>query len=419
MTRYIDEVFMVLRERVKLDEKWKILICCCLLIGATTGVANVAGLFYNPVCSDLGILRGTFNLQSLIGTAVITATLMMMPKVLQRFSIKRLITFAVVCVSICYFLDSFNNGVVGFFIVNMIRCFCGSFYNSLITFLIINSWFTENNGMATSIMMCCSGAAGAILSPIINKVITNYGWRNGYRTVSAIVLFFCLPIMLYRRNLIAAETDTKTMESNKEETAHYKRDPVSYIVLIIFLITCYSLASFMSHVAGYCEAEGFSAKVGAAALSCNLAGNMVFKLLAGFLGDRFGVRRVNRIVLSAPIFAFLLFLFAKNEMSVYIAGLLSGAANAGAGLSANLIIRDVYGNASFGEIRSATSLFTQPAFSVFTALSGYTYDFTGNYDLILIIFVVFGVIQVLALEILYIRKSKGLVYAKTASAAEV
>ena len=91
-------------------------------------------------------------------------------------------------------------------------------------------------------------------------------------------------------------------------------------------------------------------------------------------------------------------------MSVYAAGLLSGAANAGAGLSANLIIRDVYGNASFGEIRSATSLFTQPAFSVFTALSGYTYDFTGNYDLILIIFVVFGVIQVLALEILYMLK---------------
>ena len=398
------------RSRIKIEEKWMILICCCLLIGATTGVQNVSGLFFNPVCSELGILRGTFNLQALIGTAVTTATLMMMPKVLQRFSIKRLITFAVICVSICYFLDSFNNGVVGFFIVNMVRCFCGSFYNNLITFLIINSWFTENNGMATSIMMCCSGAAGAVLSPAISKVITNFGWRNGYRTVAAVVLFFCLPIMLYRRNLIAAETAEKTDVRQEEDTLHLKRDPTTYVVMILFLVTCFSLASFMSHVAGYCEAEGFSAQVGATALSCNLAGNMVFKLLAGVLGDRYGIKKVNMIVLSLPIFAFLLFLFAKNEMSVYLAGLLSGAANAGAGLSANLIIRDVYGNARFGEIRAATSLFTQPAFSVFTAISGYTYDFTGNYDLILIVFVVFAVIQIIALEILYLRKGKGQVY---------
>ena len=403
---------------MKIKEKWIILICCCLLTGATTGVANVAGLFFNPVCSDLGILRGTFNLQSLIGTAVTTVTLVMMPKVLQKFSIKRLISFAVICVSLCYLLDSFNNGVVGFFIVNMIRCFCASFYNNLITFLIINSWFKDNNGMASSIMMCCSGAAGAVLSPVINKVITNYGWRNGYRAVSAIVLIFCLPIMLYRKNLIAVEAGEEKKDSGKAKTSLYKRDQVTYAALIIFLITCYSLASFMSHVAGYCEAEGFSAKVGAAALSCNLAGNMVFKLLAGFLGDRYGVRKVNSIILSAPIFAYLLFLFAENEMPVYIAGLLSGAANAGAGLSANLIIRDVYGDASFGEIRSATSLFTQPAFSIVTALSGYTYDFTGNYDLILIMFVVFGIIQILALEILYIRKRKDLVYVKELSCTD-
>ena len=41
---------------------------------------------------------------------------------------------------------------------------------------------------------------------------------------------------------------------------------------------------------------------------------------------------------------------------------------------------------------------------------GYTYDFTGNYDLILIVFVVFAVIQIIALEILYLRKGRGQVY---------
>ena len=70
--------------RKKIPEKWVILICCCLLTGATTGTSTISGLFYNPVCSELGILKGTFNLQSLIGTAVTTVTLMILIRLRYR-----------------------------------------------------------------------------------------------------------------------------------------------------------------------------------------------------------------------------------------------------------------------------------------------------------------------------------------------
>ena len=395
----------------RLDEKWIILICCCLLTGATTGTSTINGLFFNPVCNELGILKGTFNLQSLVGTGVTTATLMILPRVMQRVPVKKLISLAVTAVSITYVLDSFNEGVTGFFLVNMLRSFSSSFYNSLITFLIINSWFKENNGTASSIMMCFSGAAGAVLSPIVSGIINSRGWRTGYRALAVIVLVFSLPIMLYPRNLFAADADDEEESAAEDGSVQNgKKNSMTYAILIVFLVTCFSLAAFMSHVSGYCEAEGFSAEVGAFALSCNLMGNMVFKLIDGFLGDRLGVRKVNRVILILPLFSYILFLTARSEAAVYLAGFLSGAANAGAGLACNLIIRDVYGNSRFGEVRSATSLFTQPAFSLFTALAGYTYDFTGNYDLILIVFMGFAVIQIAALELLYTRKEKGLVY---------
>ena len=397
-------------ERRKLPEKWVILICCCMLTGATTGTSTINGLFYNPVCSQLGMLKGTFNLQSLIGTGVTTLTLMILPKVIQKVPVKKLISLAVIAVSITYVLDSFNKGVTGFFLVNMLRSFASSFYNSLITFLIINSWFRENNGTASSIMMCFSGAAGAVLSPIVSGIINSRGWRMGYRALAVIVVVFSLPIMLYPRSLFAADTDEEEKMTEDSPVQKEKRNSTTYAILIVFLITCFSLAAFMSHVSGYCEAEGFTVEVGAFALSCNLLGNMVFKLVDGFFGDRFGVRKVNRIILTLPLFSYILFLTAKSEGTVYLAGFLSGAANAGAGLACNLIIRDVYGDSRFGEIRSATSLFTQPAFSIFTALAGYSYDFTGNYDIILIALMVFAVIQVAALELLYVRKEKGRVY---------
>ena len=401
-----------MEKKRKIPEQWLILFCCCLLTGATTGTNTVSGLFYNPVCNELGILKGTFNLQSLIGTAVTTMTLMVMPRILQRFSIKRLISLAVTGGALCYLADSFNTGVAGFFIVNMVRSFVSAFYSNLVTLLIINSWFKENNGTASSIMMCFSGAAGAVFSPIVASVISWAGWRWGYRTLAVFVLVFSLPIMLYPRNLIAAEGDEESGQGNStaDDPAGTKRNGLTYTILVVFLVTCFSLAAFMSHVSGYCEAEGFSAEVGAFALSCNLMGNMVFKLADGFFADRFGVRKVTMIILALPILSYILFLTAKDAVSVYAAAFLSGAANAGAGLAVNLVIRDVYGSSRFGEIRSATSLFTQPAYAVFTAVAGYIYDFTGNYDLLLYIFIAFAVIQLLALDMLYRRKEKGLLF---------
>lgn len=400
------------KKKKRIPEQWLILICCCLLTGATTGTNTVSGLFYNPVCSELGILKGTFNLQSLIGTAVTTVTLLVMPRILQRFSIKRLISLAVIGGALCYLADSFNTGVTGFFIVNMIRSFVSAFYSNLVTLLIINSWFRENNGTASSIMMCFSGAAGAVFSPIVSAVILYFGWRWGYRTLALFVLVFSLPTMLYPRNLIAAEGDADDGRSGSvsEQQTALKRNRGTYAALVVFLVTCFSLAAFMSHVSGYCEAEGFSAEVGAFALSCNLLGNMIFKLADGFFADRFGVRKVSMVILAFPILSYILFLTAKGAVTVYAAAFLSGAANAGAGLAVNLVIRDVYGSSRFGEIRSATSLFTQPAYAVFTAVAGYIYDFTGDYDLLLYIFIAFAVIQLLALDLLYRRKEKGLLF---------
>ena len=397
--------------RKKIPEQWLILICCCLLTGATTGTNTVNGLFYNPVCSELGILKGTFNLQSLIGTAVTTVTMMVMPVILQRFSIKRLITLSVTATAFCYLADSFNSGVTGFFLVNMVKSFSSAFYSNLVTLMVINSWFRENNGTASSIMMCFSGAAGAVFSPIVSRVITDSGWRWGYSTLALFVLIFSLPVMMYPRNLIAAAEDRDERSGDGNETDRAaKRNRGTYAALVVFLVMCFSLAAFMSHVSGYCEAEGFSAEVGAFALSCNLLGNMIFKLADGFFADRYGVRKVSMIILSLPILSYILFLSAKSAVAVYAAAFLSGAANAGAGLAVNLVIRDVYGSARFGEVRSATSLFTQPAFAVFTAVAGYIYDFTGDYDLLLFIFIGFAVIQLLALDILYRRKERGLLY---------
>lgn len=129
--------------RKRIPEQWLILICC-LLTGATTGTNTVNGLFYNPVCSELGILKGTFNLQSLIGTAVTTVTMMVMPVILQRFSIKRLITLSVTATALCYLTDSFTSGVTGFFLVNMVKSFASAFYSNMVTLMVINSWFRKN-----------------------------------------------------------------------------------------------------------------------------------------------------------------------------------------------------------------------------------------------------------------------------------
>lgn len=54
--------------------------------------------------------------------------------------------------------------------------------------MLINNWFEEKRGLATSIAVSGISGGGALLSPLVNRLIKNVGWRTSYRVYALIIL---------------------------------------------------------------------------------------------------------------------------------------------------------------------------------------------------------------------------------------
>lgn len=63
--------------------------------------------------------------------------------------------------------------------------------------IIINKWFVEKNGLATSIALGFSGLMGALFSPIFSSLITSIGWQGAYLVEAGLLLLLCLPAIIY------------------------------------------------------------------------------------------------------------------------------------------------------------------------------------------------------------------------------
>ena len=51
------------QKKQKMHYAWLILIACCMMQGAGLGlISNCAGVFFSPVCNDLGFEMGKFTL---------------------------------------------------------------------------------------------------------------------------------------------------------------------------------------------------------------------------------------------------------------------------------------------------------------------------------------------------------------------
>ena len=71
------------QKKQKLHHAWLILIACCMMQGAGLGlISNCAGVFYSPVCNELGFEMGQFTLYRTLFTV---SQALMMPFVAKSF----------------------------------------------------------------------------------------------------------------------------------------------------------------------------------------------------------------------------------------------------------------------------------------------------------------------------------------------
>lgn len=382
----------------RLHYAWLILAGCCFMqAGGLGAVLDACGVFFVPVCEDLGLARSEISLYL---TFYLIATIFAMPLVgrwITRFNINRLLSVAFTLVVFAVAAMSLYTAAWQWWISGLVFGLAGSFIFVIPTPILIDNWFKTHRGLALGIAMSFSGIGAAVLSPIFASVIQATGWREAYLIIAIIIAILVLPWTLFVFKLHPEDIGLKpygwTEEIEREDREAgcgnaaaagvplkraIKSVPFACVFLFAGLIAYFG--GFNPQLPGYAQSLGFDPIIASSLLTAVMLGNVVEKLVTGWLNDKVGVRLTVNIQLVMVVCGLAGLIFAgDNIFLLYASAFLFGAQNSLVSVSTPLVIRELFGERDFPQIFSYARIGTGVIGCLGPVTVAGIYDLSGSF----------------------------------------
>ena len=143
-------------------------------------------------------------------------------------------------------------------------------------------------------------------------------------------------------------------------------------------------------------------------LSASMIGNIISKLVIGFLSDRIGIMKASTIILIINGIASLLLITFTSFDALIVGAALFGSIFSIGAVGIALLTKEFFGTKRYSKVYPMVSFMTSISSAASLTLVGYIYDFTNSYRyafLMAITFVIFGLIL-----LIFIRKTSKVDY---------
>lgn len=395
-----------------------VIVAMCGLLASGVGlVTNVAGVFFDPVASELGIGKGQVSLTLTICNICFALGGMLAPKLMQAKSPKPLLIAATAALAGSTAALSACHNIAVIYALCVVRGFSAGIVGMVFATSVINNWFKKDVGLAMSVAFGCSGIAGAIFTPVLAGVVGANGWRLGYLTIAALHVLLNLPAILFLTSVTpegagaiafgAEDAPAEKAAPTKDATTASAAGPISaalFAIVLAYAIICSGLTGLPQHFHGMAENFGV-AGVGALMVSFCMVSNTAGKVLLGALVDRFGARISILAFCGLILVSLALLLFVHTGAAMLVASALFGLCYSLATVGISLTTREVFGPENYTRVYPTCSLGGNMANAAFSSIIGFMYDFSGGYGLTLWVMVAFTLITAGLIMVAFAKKA--------------
>ncbi|HMU35066.1 MAG TPA: MFS transporter [Pyrinomonadaceae bacterium] len=387
-----------------------IVFCCCLIMGVIIGlVMSCAGIFYNPVSTELGVSVGSFGLYMTFVYALSFLMLSIAGKLLDKYSARWLLTGSAAVVGVLYVGMSQFSAVWHFYIAGAVIGISLSFLLYLSYPVLINRWFNARVGFFIGICSAASGIGGVLFNPFGGYLIEGYGWRTTYLIFGGIILLVVTPLLGLLLRDHPSDMGLKPFGEKADESAAAAtgmdyavavKTPVFY-ALMVFAFLMISVSTLNLFLPSYITSVGYSVEQSGLVASAIMLGVTIGKVALGYINDRNSLTGVL-VSTGLGILGLVLLLMGQAGMAVMVAGgFMFGWAYAGVTVETALIVRTVFGAKDYSQIFSNISIALALGGAIMAGGWGYLAD-ALDFRLILtagvVLLVLSGVIGVFALR---------------------
>lgn len=389
---------------------WVILLVASLVLGVYVPVVNaLSNSWQLAVTSELGFSRTAFSLTVTITQAVGIFLGPIISFFLTKYNFKRIWTCAAIVFSLGVYGYSMAQNQYHFYILSFV---VGASYITtaqIPMMMLINNWFQEKRGLATSIAVSGISAGGAILSPIISALIRDFGWRTSYRVYALIIFLLALVAGLFLIYLRPedkglkpygykdsdVDSKDKAKDSNRSFNVGLSISASMTCSFFIFLIIG-SVTNGLSNGASLQfppalqEACGFA--TASKVVSFYLLLGVVGKLSIGKIADKYGIYRA--LILGSLIFSltFICMLFINRIWGPWIFAVVFGFGLSMGSVFPPLITSSIFNRDMYGEAYSFVQSGMQIGAALGPLLVSHIFDSSGAYTLAWILNFIFALL---------------------------
>lgn len=376
---------------------WVILVVATFVLGVYVPVVNsLSNSWQIAVTGELGFSRTAFSFTGTITQTVGIFLGPVIPIVLTKYNFKRIWTGAAITFGLAVFGYSLAQSKFHFYALGLV---VGAAYITtaqIPMMMLINNWFSEKRGLVTSIAMSGVSAGGALLSPLINRLIAGVGWRMSYRVYALIILALAVVFGFFLIYLRPEDKGLKPYgyKEEEEEQADPSVDSTKSLNVglsisaslscsfFIFLL----LGSVMSGLAkgaslqfppALQEAAGF--QTAGTVVSIYLLIGVFGKLLLGWIADRNGIYHALIFGAGMLVLSFVSMLFVGQAWGPWLVAIAFGFGLAVGSVLPPLVTSSIYGRTMYGEAYGFVQSSTQVGAALGPLLVSFIFDSSGTY----------------------------------------
>lgn len=368
-------------------EQIKVLVGSLLMMMAFGMVNASVGYFVAPVTQSLGVSRASFTFYYTIMNLVGIVVMPFIGQMMTRVSPRRIVLLGGLGGGLCIAGFSLCSQLWMFYLLGVLLGLVHSGCTMLAVVAVINSWFGDKSGTPTGIAMAGTGVSGILLGLTLPTVLEHLGWRTGYLCMgvcwtAAMLLAAALVGSKPSGEGASGPSDQAPGSGGAERSgitfSQAVRSPRLYALMLgIFVLS--APGCFLQHMPAYFVEQGTSDLLAGTIMSTFSMFVIVFKILQGYLFDRFGAAKTT--VLAVLVYAAGFWVALSKLVPVlYLSAILLAFGMASLTVLPPLLTRTVFGSRDYAAIYSITSIAYTLGNATGVPLWGMVHDGTGAYS---------------------------------------
>jgi len=364
-------------------------LASCIGMGTGVGlfVASIT-FFIKPLYAEFGWTRSAIAAASAVGfTSALTAPLMGM--LVDRYGARRVAMAGVGVMLLGYLaLASMTGWIWNYYLITLFLSVAGPAVGAMTFTKVVVGWFERNRGLMIGITMSGVSLVTIFTAPALQYVIAHWGWRAGYGFLAAVTCGIGFPILvafLFEKN---SAIEVKLARTSSSDTALSMRPVFRDLRFWLLILSAFAanipiggMALQLQPLLTDKAIDGQSAALMASVFGVSVVAS---RLGAGVLLDRFWAPGVAFATLVLPAIGILLLAGQQHNLAITALGvILLGVAQGAEGDQVAFFVARFFPLGLYSRIFSVLMVCISASLGVGGILYGYTFDKTGNYDLVL------------------------------------